>query len=671
MLTSSGMFVSTYHGLSAHRSLDLRQPTTTAERSLHRHFREGPRAMAAGMLACLGVTQAAAPVSVSDLKHLTIEELMDIEVMSVSRRPERLSQTASAIQVISRTDIERSGAKSLPEALRLAPNLQIAQVNSSQWAISARGFNNVLSNKLLVMIDGRTVYTPLYAGVFWDVQNVLLEDIDRIEVVSGPGGTLWGANAVNGVINVVTRGAHQTRGLLAQAEYGNESHSHALRYGGQLRPDLHYRVYARRFDLEDTVELNDSTAGDAWHMTHGGFRFDWDGGAHAATFQGDVYDGRPNPDGLTAVTAKGSNVLGRWEYSSSDTLASTLQLYYDRTDRNFENGFAEKLDTLDFDWHQRLALGQRHQIVWGLGARYMEHRTDNLQMFAFLPSKKGLEIYSVFIEDQIALVPERWRLTLGWKVAHHEYTDLEHQPNVRLAWTPTDAQTVWMAASRAARTPARIDRDFYLYITPTIPFIAGSELDSERVVAYEAGWRVQPTAGLSVSVAAFFNEYDNLRSVSPGPPPFGVPVTFRNDVRGDAYGIELAMLYQLTPRWRLRGGYTFLKKDIEVKPGRIDLNDASAESNDPEHQIVGQSLFDLTDRIRLDGVVRYVDALLEPQVSSYIGLDVRLAWQATSKMEISITGQNLLDARHLEFIADSPAAREIERAVYGKISWRN
>jgi iron complex outermembrane receptor protein len=638
---------------------------------LHRYCFIGSRAIAAGALVFLSAAQAAESVSVSDLKHLAIEDLMNVEVTSVSRRPERLSQAASAIQVISRLDIERSGATSVPEALRLASNLQVAQVNSSQWAISARGFNNVLANKLLVMIDGRTVYTPLYAGVFWDVQNVLLEDIDRIEVVSGPGGTLWGANAVNGVINVVTRGAKQSQGLFASAQYGEELHGGALRYGGELRPNLHYRVYARRLDREDTVELDGSAAGDAWHLTHGGFRIDWDGGAHAATLQGDLYDGRPNPDGLVAVTAKGGNVMGRWEYTSSEQLASTLQLYYDHTDRNFENGFAEEFDALDLDWQQQIGLGERHQIVWGLGARRMQHRTDNLALFAFQPARKTLDLYSVFIEDQIALVPERWRLTLGWKVEDHEYTGIEHQPNVRLAWTPNDAHTMWLAASRAARTPARIDRDFYLSIAPTIPFIAGSDMQAEQVVAYEAGWRVQPSSDLSVSTAVFFNEYDDLRSVSPGPPPFGIPVSFRNDVRGDSYGVELSMLYQVTPQWRLRGGYTFLRKDLEVKPGRIDLNDASAESNDPEHQIVAQSMFDVTDRIRLDGVIRYVDALSDPQVPSYVGVDLRLAWQATSTIELALTGQNLLDSHHLEFIPDSPSAREIERSVYARISWRN
>lgn len=606
-----------------------------------------------------------------ELKRLSVEELLDVEVTSVSRRPERLAQAASAIQVISQEEIRRSGATSLPEALRLASNLQVAQVNSSQWAISARGFNNVLANKLLVMVDGRTVYTPLYAGVFWDVQDTLLEDIDRIEVVSGPGGALWGANAVNGVINVTTRSAQQTQGLFLQADAGTELRAMGgMRYGGELTPNLHYRVYAKAFERDDTALTNGADAGDDWNMQQGGFRLDWDLDGTVLTLQSDVYDGKPNPDGLLPVSASGGNLLGRWQHTISDTSDLWLQAYYDRSRRNFNNGFAENLATYDIDWQHRFALGSRQEVIWGLNARRMEHEVNNLLLFAFLPAREILNRYGLFLQDEISLIPQRLRLTLGTKIERTHYTGYEHQPSGRLAWTPTNEQTVWAAISRAARTPARIDRDFYLSLAPQFPFIVGGDFQSEKVLAYELGWRLQPDANASISLSAFFNRYDDLRSVEPGPPPFNLPITFANGVQGDTYGLELAGTYQVMDGWRLKGGYTFLKKHLAVKPGSTDLNEASAESNDPENQLVIQSLLSLPRGVELDGVVRYVDALADPQVPSYISVDLRVAWSVTDQLEVSIVGQNLLDERHPEFVPSAPSAREIERGVYGRVAWR-
>lgn len=607
-----------------------------------------------------------------ELKRLSVEELLDVEVTSVSRRPERLSQAASAIQVISRDEIRRSGATSLPEALRLASNLQVAQVNSSQWAISARGFNNVLANKLLVMIDGRTVYTPLYAGVFWDVQDTLLEDIDRIEVVSGPGGALWGANAVNGVINVTTRNAQQTQGLFLQADAGTELGTlGGIRYGGALTPNLHYRVYGKALERDDTALTNGTDAGDDWKLRQGGFRLDWDSDGTVLTLQSDVYDGEPNPDANVPVSASGGNLLGRWRHVISDASDFQLQMYYDRTRRDFNNGFAENLATFDIDWQHRFALGSHQELIWGLNARRMDHEVNNLSLFAFLPAHEVLNRYGLFVQDEISLIPQRVRLTLGTKLERTHYTGYEHQPSGRLAWTPTNAQTLWAAISRAARTPARIDRDFYLNLTPSIPFIAGDDFQSEKVLAYELGWRLQPDASASISLSAFFNRYDDLRSAEPGGPPFGLPITFANGVEGDTYGLELAAAYQVLEGWRLKGGYTFLKKHLAMKPGSRDMNQASVESNDPENQLVIQSLVNLPQGIELDGVVRYVDALADPQVPSYVSVDLRLALRVTDQLEVSVVGQNLLDARHPEFVPSNPSAREIERSVYGRVTWRN
>jgi iron complex outermembrane receptor protein len=606
------------------------------------------------------------------LKRLSLEQLMDIEVTAVSRRPERLAGTASAIQIITGDDIRRSGASSIPEALRLAPNLQVAQVNSSQWAVSARGFNNVLANKLLVLIDGRTVYTPLYAGVFWDVQNLPLEAVDRIEVISGPGGALWGANAVNGVINIITKSAKETQGLAVEAGGGTELHAiGSLRYGGRFGAGTSYRVYGQGFGRGATVTADGADAGDAWGLGQGGFRMDWTGGrSDGFTLQGDYYEGRPDPDGTAHIIARGGNAVGRWVRTLSQESDLQLQLYYDRTHRDFGNGFVEELSTYDVDWQHRLHLGPRQEVVWGLGYRLMDHQTDNLSLFAFLPAHKLLHLFSGFVQDEITLVDQRLRVTLGTKVEHTTYTGIEIQPSGRLAWTPTASHTIWAAVSHAVRTPSRIDRDFFLLAAPDFPIIAGADFESEEVLALELGWRLQAKENLSLSLATFYNEYDDLRSAEPGPPPFGLPITFANGVRGDAYGLELASTFRVSDRWLLRGGYTFLKKDLSIAPGSNDLNRATAESNDPEHQLLIQSSADLPGGLALDAVIRAVDELPDPRVPGYLDLDLRLAWSPAERLELSVVGQNLLHGEHAEFIPSSPSPRRIERGVYGKITWR-
>lgn len=630
--------------------------------------------LGASLLCAMTTAQAASDLLPSSerLKRLSVEELLALEVTSVSRTPESLVEAAAAVRVITRDEIIRSGATSIPEALRLSPNLQVAQANASQWAISARGFNNVLANKLLVMIDGRTVYTPLYAGVFWDVQDTLLEDIDRIEVVRGPGGTLWGANAVNGVISIKTRSAHQTQGLFMEADVGTELRAlGGIRYGGELSPDLHYRVYAKAFERDDTRLMDGSSAADAWDSRQGGFRMDWSRDeATTLTLQSDFYQTRPDPDGNAPVDADGGNMLGRWQHVVSDTSDLQLQIYFDRTRRDFGNGFAESLDTWDVDWQHRFQLSPRQEIVWGLGAQRMRHEVKNLPLFQFRPPQETLHLYSFFVQDEITLLPERLRLTIGTKIEHNDYTGYEYQPSARFSWMPTQRQTLWGAISRASRTPARIDRDFYLNLTPQIGLIAGGDFQSEDLVAYEIGWRMQPHSTLSLSLSGFYNEYDNLRSVEPGPAPLFVPLTFGNGVKGDTYGIEAAATWQVLDAWRLRGGYTYFDKHLRVKAGSEDLNNASVESNDPRNQVVIQSLIDLTDTVQLDAAVRYVDALPDPHVPSYVAVDLRVAWHLGRHLELSLVGQNLFDERHLEFVPSSPSAREIERSVYGRVAWR-
>lgn len=608
------------------------------------------------------------------LKKLSLEELMNIEVTSVSKKSERLADAASAIQVITRQDIRNSGARTIPEALRLASNLQVAQVNSSQWAVSARGFNNVLANKLLVLINGRTVYTPLYAGVFWDVQNVLLDDVERIEVISGPGGTLWGANAVNGVINIITRSADETTGLFAEAGGGTFIPVFgSLRYGGRLAKDMHYRVYGTGFRMGNTVDTNGVKTPDEWSMVQGGFRVDWNASEkdHVLLEQ-NIYNGRPNPDANDIpIKARGSNMLARWSHTVSERSDYRLQAYYDHTFRDFRNDFTEDLKTADLEFQHRNRIGRAHELTYGLNVRMMDHKVTNLELFAFLPGYKKLYLYSLFVQDEISLIPDRLRLTIGGKIEHNTYTDFEYQPNGRLTWMPSKNQTIWSAVSRAVRTPSRIDRDFYLLLSPTLPFISGSDrFSSENVIAYELGWRSQLRANLSMSLSTFYNVYDNIRSVEPGPPPFNIPVIFDNGVEGRTYGVELATTYQVSGWWNLRGGYTFLNKDLSVKPWSGDSNEASAESNDPRHQFLLQSSMDITKNLQLGAVLRHTSALPDPSVPAYTGLSLRAGWKIRDLLEFNIVGQHLLKDRHLEFIPSSPSPRQIERNVYGAVTFR-
>jgi iron complex outermembrane receptor protein len=624
-------------------------------------------------------------IALKDMKKLSLEDLMNIEVTSVSKRPEKLTEVASAIQVITGEDIRRSGVTTLPEALRLAQNLQVAQVNSSQWAISARGFNNVLADKLLVMIDGRTVYTPLYAGVFWDVQNVLLEDVDRIEVISGPGGTLWGANAVNGVINIITKNSKYTEGLYIQAGTGLPLQPGAdtlikagsgkqlpwsgdLRYGGNIGENIHYRIFGTAFKKASTRLLNGDDAQDSWSMGKCGFRFDWDASKKdEVTLQSNYYNGSPNPDGTTAVEATGGNILAGWTHTISDKSDFYIQAYFDQTWRDFHNRFTEMLKTYDLDWQYRFQLCKRHEIIWGGDIRLMEHHTNNLALFRFDPNYRVLHIYSTFVQDKITLIKERLHFTIGSKFEHNSYTGMEYSPSGRLAWTPGGNQTIWAAVSRAVRTPSRIERDFYLDLMPNFPIITSSDFKSVTVWAYELGWRIQPFTKLSLAISSFYNVYDNIRTAEPAPTSL-YPFSMGNGINGFTYGAEFSSTYQITHWWRIKGGYTYLKKELSVKPDSKDLNKGTAESDDPMNQFMLRSMFDIFHQFEGGFVIRYVDSLLNKKVPNYVGLDIQLGWKITKKIEFSVIGQNLLDDSHLEFIPSSPSPREISRNIYAKIT---
>ena len=639
-------------------------------------------------LACRNALGAAenAGLSIGALKQLSIEDLMNLDVTSVSKQPEPYGRAPAAIQVITHDEIRRSGASSIPEALRLADNLDVAQQNSHDWAISARGFNTALANKLLVLVDGRTVYTPLFSGVFWNVQDYLLEDIDRIEVISGPGGTLWGANAVNGVINISSKSAKDTQGGYLEAgggEPGLKSFA-GVRYGGTLAPDIYFRAYGKYFDRGNEVYANGNNASDSWNMRQGGFRVDsYASPGNVLTVQGDLYGSDLNVAAGGAGSSSGGNVLGRWSHVISDDSNTSLQLYYDRTHLAdpITNQFGtakvltDDLDTYDLDFQHHIRLNERNRVAWGLGYRFTHDVVDPAQNLTFLPPTLNRNLYSGFVQDEVMLVKDLF-FTVGTKLEHNDYTGFEWEPSGRLQWNIAADQMLWSAVSRAVRTPSRVDSDLR-EPNPLTTILAGdSGFKSETLIAYELGYRARLGSKASASLSMFYNDYDNVRSLSYTPITI-IPLFFANNLAGDTYGAELSMDYQIIDQWRLHGGYDLLRERIHVKSGAFDLENALNETEDPQHQFSLRSSLDLPRHIELDGGLRWVDKLIANNngvpatVPSYFELDVRLGWRPVPKLEFAIVGQNLLHARHPEYglVSTIPNREDIQRSVYGKVSY--
>jgi iron complex outermembrane recepter protein len=602
------------------------------------------------------------------LKSLSVEELMNVVVTSVSRRAEPLSQVASAIQVITQEDIRRSGATSLPEALRLASNLQVAQVDSRQWAISARGFNSTTANKLLVMVDGRSIYTPLYSGVFWDVQDVPLAEIDRIEVISGPGATLWGANAVNGVINVITKAPKDSPGLLVTGGGGTELRGFgSARYSGSAGRTVHYRIYGKGFDRDATELPTGLDATDDWQMGQGGFRVDWESStADRFTLQGDAYGGQMSQPVGGDMAVNGGNALGRWSHAISPTSDVRVRLYYDRTHRQIPSLFAEDLNTYDVEVQHRTTLG-RHNLVSGLNYRRIDDHVSNSPSLAFLPADQARDWFGGFLQDEITLLPARLGLTLGTKVEHNEYTGFEVQPSGRVNWRMSRSGTLWAAVSRAVRAPSRIDRELFAPGQPPYLLAGGPNFHSEEELAYELGHRRQwgPAA---LSLSTFYSRYRGLRSLEQANPPNPFPLVIGNGLDGESYGAELTAEYRVVDAWRLRLGYTELRVNIWATPGSTDTSAGNGESHSPDRQLSLQSSLDLPARLRLDSGLRYVSEIANQQVPAYAELDARLTWSPTSHLDLSLVGQNLLHPRHVEFGAPTNR-REIERGLQGTAQW--
>jgi iron complex outermembrane receptor protein len=609
----------------------------------------------AAALVCGPARAMEAPEQFADM---SLEQLSNIVVTSVSRQETRLGTAAASLYIISASDIRRSGVHSLPEALRLAPNLQVARIDARQYAITARGFNTDLVNKLLVLIDGRSVYSPLFSGVFWDIQDVPLTDIARIEVISGPGATIWGANAVNGVINIITKSAAETQGGLARLRAGESERVGLLRYGGAAGDSGHFRAYAKTVREDARFAPAGHSTRNEYRRSQAGFRADWPatgtGGGGSYTVSGDVVQAKAQRYPAQGyVDIDGANLLGRY----TGKLAGgelRLQAIFDHTGRNQSDTIFERLSTLDLEAQHGMAWGRDHKLVWGGGYRHSWDRVRNTLRAAMLPPAVDLHWGNLFVQDEMRLA-EQLKLTAGLKVEHNYYTGWETLPNLRLAWTPDASRLLWSSLSRAVRVPSRIDRDFHLPGAPPVVngvpqygLAGGPDFVSEIADVLELGYRAQPLPALSWSATAYYGKYDRVRSFESIGPPRSA---WRNMAQARSRGIEMWARWQLMPRWRLDGGLALQRVRLSVRPGSTDLANAGARISDPDQRWSLRSSHDLADKLQLDLMLRHVGKLRNIAVPSYTELDINLQWNVTPAVDIGITGQNLLHRRHVEFSA--------------------
>ncbi|HEU4709676.1 MAG TPA: TonB-dependent receptor [Methylophilaceae bacterium] len=604
---------------------------------------------------------ASTAVQAKEYVDLSLQELGNVEIFSVSKRYEPLAQAPAAAFVITSEDIQRSGATTLQEALRLAPNLQVARSNARNYAISARGFNNIFANKLLVMMDGRVLYTPLFSGVFWDVQDYMLEDIDRIEVISGSAGTLWGANAVDGVINIITKSAAKTQGGLISAGGSKDERYGSARYGGKLENGGHYRVYSKHSEFEDNHNAAGRDLEDGMRRTQAGFRFDWDDDPrNSSTLQGNFYEGSLHQAGTDDIDVAGANMRALFKSVLDNGSNISLRSWLDYTRRDQPNAFRENLTQWDIELRHNIVLAKRHSLSWGGGYRVAFDRIDNDNNFAFLPDENNQDWINLFAQDDIALT-QKLRLILGLRMEHNDYTGMEYLPNVRLAWSPSESQMLWASVARSVRAPSRIDRDFYA--PPRPPFLISGNTDFESEIArtFELGYRTNLASHATISVTGFYSEYDHLRTLDPGT----LPLTFQNNGSGRSHGIETWATWQATRKLKLVGGMVLQDMDVEESSLLQGLNFGA---NDPSVYGMLRVSYDITPRHLVDAMLRYTSELPNPNVPAYTSMDVRYGWKITRDLEFSLIGQNLLDHSHPEYSSVTGRA-EFDRALYAKVQW--
>jgi len=659
-----------------------------------------------------GVAQEqAADNETEDLMGLSLVELLGLEVTTFSRKPQLLSDTPAAMFVVTQNDIATSGARSIPDLLRMVPGLQVAQADSNRWAVTARGSNGVFANKLRVLQDGRRLYNPLYSGVYWDTNDTDLAAIERIEVIRGPGATMWGNNAVNGVINIITKNTADTQGGRINAVAGTERTEGTLSYGGEVG-NATYRAFTKYFDRDGYIASDSGDAPDDWDMLRGGVRVDWGYSDDSkVSFISEIYAGDIGQSVIeptltapfSSTTQVDQDVSGAfaqvaWDRRISDTSAVKLQAYYDHTEID-DLAPQETRDTFDIDLQHQFALGGRNDIVWGLGFRHSKDDTEGDFVISLDPDSRTQRLYTAFLQDEISLIDEKLFLLVGTKVSKNSFSNnnLEWEPNVRLSWKVADNHMLWSSVSRAVRIPSRAEQNGEIHAVtvpnpPGVPFVVtirgDSDLDTEEVSALELGYRGQLADGVNADLSLFFNRYKSLRlateygltectpSGAPAFPPaftcppgtqyITAPILMTNNPDDiDSYGVEFNLSWQALDSLYLQASYSYLNIDDSPVPPE------SVGSDSPEHQVSVRSLWNISARTSLDMWLRYVSELKKQDISAYVTMDARLAWAATDRVELNLVGRNLLEGDHQEFIPEFGAqvAAEIPREAYLEIKF--
>lgn len=643
-----------------------------------------------------------------ELLEMSVTDLMNLEIYSVSKKEQKLADAAGAIFVITQEDIKRSGATTIPDLLRMVPGVDVARIDANKWAVSVRGFNSRFANKLLVLIDGRTVYTPVYSGVYWDTQDVLLDDVLRIEVIRGPGAALWGANAVNGVINILTKRAQETQGGLITAGMGTEEKGFgSFRYGSKLENGAYYRIYGKVFDRDDGRDSSLGGAGDAWRAYHLGFRSDWEASSTDSwTFQGDTVNGTagekvPTFSLLPPYTKlvqddwdfNDTYVMSKWARTLSPTSDLKAQFYYDfNTRKKIQLGF--DVHTVDLDFQHTLQWGERQAITWGAGYRHHVYTLESGTAITTESAQEEDKLFSAFLHDDITLIADRLHFIVGTKIEHNDYSGFEVQPNARLLWTPVEGHSAWTSISRAVRTRSLAESmvNGTLGVIPPgspenptpwparILVFGNDNLASEDLVSAELGYRFRAFSTFWVDLCTFYNVYENLVTMETGKfqlkplpvPHILVPATAGDNMRGDTYGFEAALEWDLKKQLRFRAAYTLLRMELETTGGSNDRVSAGQVDQSPHHQFSLRCLMDLPHDVTADFWLRFVDRVPSMKTDSYVSGDLRLAWKPWKNFELAVVGQNLFDAQHYEFGKDmylQAVPTAVERSMYGKITW--
>lgn len=661
---------------------------------MHRTVQKLARFVPVAMFVYVFFTQSVYAISYVDL---SLEQLLQIQVSSVSKTEEPLGGAPAAIYAITSADIERSGVTNIPDALRLVPGVEVARADSNSWAISIRGFNSELANKLLVLVDGRTIYNPVFGGVLWEAHDLMLENIERIEVIRGPGGTLWGANAVNGVINITTKHSRETQNTLVSALYGNEEKGTvSARHGGTMGEAATYRVYAKGFKQDSALKAQSNPSApraenyDEWDGFRTGFRLDWD---DQFTLQGDAY--RVNTQQLrpyySYVTPRalnleqnlvyeGINISGRWKKENDNGSRLALQTYVDWAKRDEPYNFVDDRTTLDLELQYNFAPSPRHEIITGAGFRLLSYDKEGNENVSFSPANSSDNIYNAFVQDKITLVPDSLYLTLGTKIEYSDYSDWEHQPNVLLQWQ-LENQTLWTSYGRAARTATPIEKNLTRTVGTSpnvrVAFVPNEDYQSEELTAYEVGYRNQMTSGISLDIAAFYSEYEQLttfRVLAPvainnsvDPPHMFIPIIFANDMEGHTSGAEFIVGWAINEHVHMTTSYSYFDMDLTA----IHPDQETPEDLSPAQQAAVRFFWDSLGRWTFGASAKYTDKLPASNTDDYVRLDVNLGFKLNRALKFNVVGQNLLESANHEFgDVNNINVAEIERSIFGKVTWQ-